>query len=240
MPLFDDDLLASLFDKNIVIEQLDGNVSLNNSFSSNSPECENVIFDQLPKHPHHPIPTQAGYRPAKVIIERPPHSRRTIRRDNKTVQALTLPRILNYNMRSLFSKIGHLALDIQERESDLIFLTEVWEKSENKKHQFRLEELLEMSGIKYISTPRPGAQRGGGAAIAVRLDKFTVSKLNILIPKSVEVVWGLLKPKVMTGKISTIIVCCFYSPPRSRKNAALIDHLTVIYNPSSPFTIMPV
>ena len=39
--------------------------------------------------------------------------------------------------------------------------------------------------------------------------------------------WGLLKPKVTTGKISTIIVCCFYSPPKSRKNAALIDHLTV-------------
>ena len=84
-----------------------------------------------------------------------------------------------------------------------------------------------MSGIQYISTPRPGAQRGGGAAIAVRAQQFTISKLNIQIPKSVEVVWGLLKPKSVTGKISTIIVCCFYSPPRSRKNSALIDHLTV-------------
>ena len=130
-------------------------------------------------------------------------------------------------MRALFSKIDNFARDMEERESDLSFLTEVWEKSENKKHQFKLEELLELRGIKYISTPRPGAQRGGGAAIAVRLDKFHISKLNIPLPRSVEVVWGLLKPKVVVGNISTIIVCCFYSPPRSRKNRVLIDHLTV-------------
>ena len=83
-----------------------------------------------------------------------------------------------------------------------------------------------MGGVKYISTPRPGPQRGGGAAIAVRTEKFTISKLNIQIPKSVEVVWGLLKPKDISGKISVIIACCFYSPPRSRKNTTLLDHIT--------------
>ena len=114
-----------------------------------------------------------------------------------------------------------------EREGDICFLTEVWQKQENKKHQHKIEKMFEMSGIHYISTPRPGAQRGGGAAIAVRTEKFVLSKLNIATPKTAEVVWGLLKPKNITGKISTIIVCCFYSPPRSRKNGDLIDHLTV-------------
>ena len=61
-----------------------------------------------------------------------------------------------------------------------------------------------------------------GAAIAVRMDKFNISKLNIPLPRAVEVVCGLLKPKVVTGKISAIIVCCFYSPPRSKKNRDLI------------------
>ena len=116
---------------------------------------------------------------------------------------------------------------MQERSTDICFLTEVWEKKENKKHQFKLEEMLEMRGVKYISTPRPGAQRGGGAAIAVRAENFNISKLNIPIPKSVEAVWGLLKPKVVTGKITVIIVCCFYSPPRSKKNAVLIEHITL-------------
>ena len=120
-------------------------------------------------------------------------------------------------MRSFFPKHENFAEDVLERESDIIFLSEVWQKKENKKHQSKIEGLLEMKGIKYISTPRPGAQRGGGAAIAVRLDRFLLTKLNINIPKSLEVVWGLLKPNIVTGKISVIIACCFYSPPKSRK-----------------------
>ena len=161
----------------------------------------NSIFSTIESdYDARPIHIQTGFRPTRVIYERPLPVRRTSRRDNRKVQALTLPRIVNYNMRSLFPKFENFAQDVHERESDAVFLTEVWEKQENKKHQFKLEELLQMKGIKYISTPRPGAQRGGGAAIAVRLDRFTVSKLNIAFPKSVEVVWGLLKPKVITGK----------------------------------------
>ena len=138
-----------------------------------------------------------------------------------------MPKICNYNVRSLWSKTSNLSEDINERESDLIFLTEVWEKRENKKHQNKLTEMFEMSGIKYISTPRPGPKRGGGAAIAIRQQKFTLSKLNIPLPSSIEVVWGLLKPKNITGKLSKFIVCCFYSPPRSRKKNILVDHLTL-------------
>ena len=107
---------------------------------------------------------------------------KTIRRDNKAVQALSLPNISNYNMRSLIPKIQNFSLDMRERLVDISFLTEVWQKLENKKHQNKLEHMLEMDGIQYISTPRPGAKRGGGAAIAVRLDKFSISKLNISIP----------------------------------------------------------
>ena len=103
-------------------------------------------------------------------------------------------------MREAFIKLVML-----ERSGDAAFLTEVWEKKENKKHQRKLEKMLEMAGIQYISTPRPGAQRGGGAAIAIRTKNFTISKLNVMIPKSIEAVWGLLKPKIVTGKISKII-----------------------------------
>ena len=152
-----------------------------------------------------------GFRPIKVKFksERGKPCLKRIRRDNRAVQALSLPKISNYNMRSLIPKIGNFSLDVKEREVDISFLTEVWEKLENKKHQSKLEELLEMEGIQYISTPRPGAKRGGGAAIAVRLDKFGISKLNILIPKGLEVVWGLLKPKVASGKISKIFPAVF-------------------------------
>ena len=119
---------------------------------------------------------------------------------------------------------------MSERDCDILFLSEVWEQSENRKHQFKIEEMLEMKGIKYFSTPRPGAKRGGGAALAINPNKFNVSKLNISIPKPLEIVWGILRPVDPTGEIRKIILCSFYSPPNSRKNNALIDHISVTYN----------
>ena len=70
-----------------------------------------------------------------------------------------------------------------------------------KKHQYKIEELFEMKGFKYISTPRPGTRRGGGAAIVVNTEFYSISKLNVLIPGNLEIVWGLLRPTKVTGKI---------------------------------------
>ena len=54
----------------------------------------------------------------------------------------------------------------------------------------------------YISTPRPGARRGGGAALVVNTAHFSISKLNVHIPDNLEIVWGLLRPNEITGKIT--------------------------------------
>ena len=138
------------------------------------------------------------------------------------MHSLNLPTFTVYNMRSIWSKINNLAEDIEERNVDISFLSEVWEKKESKKHQKGIENLLEMKGISYISTPRPGTKRGGGTAIAANPVKFFLSKLNIEIPKPIEVVWGLLRPKKVVGSMSKIILCSFYSPPNFRKKQ-LID-----------------
>ena len=86
------------------LDQLDGNISICSSISES--ESENFV---------NPIPVHIGYRPVKIIYERPPKTWRTLRRDNKTIQALTLPKVANYNMRSLFPKIGNFSLDMRER-----------------------------------------------------------------------------------------------------------------------------
>ena len=119
---------------------------------------------------------------------------------------------------------------MEERDTDLSILSEVWEKKENKTHQNKIEELFEMKSKKYFSTARPGTKRGGGAAIVVNGTKFHCSKLNIEIPKPLEVVWGLLRPKVTIGSISKIIICSFYSPPNSRKKGALTQHIITTIN----------
>ena len=89
----------------------------------------------------------------------------------------------------------------------------MWEKIENERHRSRIEELLHMEDIQYISKPRPGAKRGGGAAIVADLSKFHLRKLDVAIPSSIEVVWGLVQPK--SDPSQKTIAIAFYSPPNS-------------------------
>ena len=119
---------------------------------------------------------------------------------------------------------------MHERSASIPFFCEIWQKSKSKKHQRRIEEMLEMGGISYMSTPRPGAKRGGGAGIAYNPKNFSVSKLNIPIPKPLEVCWALMRPIEPTGDIRKIILCSFYSPPNSKKNNLLVDHISVTYH----------
>ena len=120
-------------------------------------------------------------------------------------------------MRSLMPKITNFKNDILEREISLALLSEVWEKKGNKKHKFQIEKMLEQDGLKYISTPRPSSKRGGGCAIIAYLPHFSLEKIDVIIPQSVEVTYGLLRAKSATAKYKEIIAVAFYSPPRSRK-----------------------
>ena len=156
--------------------------------------------------------------------------RRTIRikmpRDNKIIESMNLPIISVSNLRSLMPKINNFKDDMLEREISLALLSEVWEQAQNKKHKFEIEKLCELDGLKYISTPRVSTKRGGGAAIVANLRKFSLEKITVNNPHNLEVVWGLLKPKgqILT-RIKQILVCAFYSPPNSKKNNKLLDHI---------------
>ena len=208
------------------VPQFDGNVSFlsDQSFSTNSDNYGNYFNARINQE----IPVQVGNRPHKQLYcARLPSVRKTIKRNNKVLQAVSLPKMSSYNMKSLWSKVGNFGTDMQDRNCSLSFLVEVWQKSENRKHQYKIEELFEMKGLKYISTPRPGNRRGGGAALVANTEHFSISKLNIAIPNNLEIVWGLLRPNEITGKITKIICCSFYCPPKSTKKSALIEHMTL-------------
>ena len=147
---------------------------------------------------------------------------------DKISAALCLPTVASYNLRSLFPKIRSLKIDLIERKVDVGFLSEIWEQKQNCEHQFEIEKMLELSGLKYISTPRPPNKKGvsyGGAAIVVNLKKFSCEKLTVFIPSNLEVVWGILRPKNQSTKFKNIIVCSFYSPPNKRRNSKMADHI---------------
>ena len=57
-------------DPAILMDQLDGNITLNFSMTSSTLESDCDIDVCPPQH----IPTQVGHRPAKVITEQPPFS----------------------------------------------------------------------------------------------------------------------------------------------------------------------
>ena len=55
--------------------------------------------------------------------------------------------------------------------------------------------------------------------------EFSLEKIPVSIPHNLEVVWGLVRPKKGSATIKEIIVAAIYSPPHSKKNNQLLDHL---------------
>ena len=149
-----------------------------------------------------------------------------------SVTRLSLPNIMVTNHRSIFPKFNNLVDEILENEMHLGLHCEIWENKENVAHANKVEEALEIHGIQYISTPRPN-RRGGGAAITLmRESPFVLTQLDVTVlsgEDTLEVCWGLLKPKTPTGQIKCIIVCSFYIPPHSKKKTALIQHISLNY-----------
>jgi hypothetical protein len=151
--------------------------------------------------------------------------RQTVRRDNKLPVCQSLPIVSVSNCRSLIPKVNNFVDDMLEREIGVALLSEVWQKANSKKHRSEIEKMLQLHGLKYISTPRLH-KRGGGAAIVANLSKFSLEKIDVLINDKLEVVWGLLRPKTpAVTAIREIIVVSFYCPPKSRKKTKLMDHL---------------
>ena len=110
------------------------------------------------------------------------------------------------------------------REVDVALCSETWEKSNNKKYQKDIEEMLEMKGMKMISNPRK-YQRGGGVCIIANTTKVSIQAVETANPDNVEAVFALVKPLAPSPQIKEIITFAFYCPPRSRKMSKLIDYL---------------
>ena len=172
--------------------------------------------DDADKEEHLTIPVMVGNRPPPTYTNTREPTRKTIKRSNTLIEALSAPRMSLYNVRSAWSKWSNIADDMEMRETDVCFLVEVWGKSENKRHQIAIESIFEMKGIKYISTPRPGNRRGGGTALACSEHLFHITNLNIHIPSPLEACFALLKPKTPTSKTNKFICCSLYLPPKSK------------------------
>ena len=186
--------------------QLDGN----DSISCRKSEIKKSNTD---KH----IPVVLGHRPhnARKNSERIP-VRKTVRRDNRGELSIFLPNIAVYNHRSIWKKIKNFCLEFKEMSVGVAFNSEIWEKKECKKHKNKIDEMMELEGIDYISTARPD-RRGGGCAITCDAAKFKMKEIILNNPDNLEVTFATLQPKSKESPQFTIILCAVYSPPNSRK-----------------------
>ena len=153
---------------------------------------------------------------------------RKINANDRVAISAELPTIAATNTRSIGPKIRNFAEDMIQRQITVCLVSETWEKqTQSRKFKNEIERIFELSGLKFISCPRPTNKRGGGAAIVVDTAKFSCERLNIVVPGNLECVWAILRPKNVTKstQFKEIILCAFYSPPKSRKNAKLLDHL---------------
>ena len=141
---------------------------------------------------------------------------------------MELPKLAVTNVRSLLPHIKAFMEDIIDNNIDVSIVCEVWEKAVYPELYKSLEYYLEMKGLEFVSCgARKNKTRGGGAGIVVNTAKFSVRKLDILIPGYLEAVWTIIRPKIVTSRTTyrEHIVVAFYSPPSKGKNQALLDHL---------------
>ena len=127
----------------------------------------------------------------------------TVRRDNRCLLASQLPVLFVTNHRSFSPKFNNFLELMNTFNLTLGLHSEIWEFKEKREYQNKLEEALELKGVKYISNPRPN-RRGGGAAITLIDGEFTLTKLDLVTPKYLEVVWGLVRPRTPTSQFKGI------------------------------------
>lgn len=119
---------------------------------------DNVQFDVFKCADH--IPQMDGNDSISSTVNNvntPPRKRKL----RKFEIALNLPTVASYNVRSLFTKIERFKTDMLERGISVSFVSEIWEQSESKEHAHEIETMLEMDGLRYVSTSRPSKTKGG-------------------------------------------------------------------------------
>ena len=153
-----------------------------------------------------------------------------IKRSPKNFQALSLPKVLNLNPRSIYNKVDEFVTFVNEEDVDLVCMSESWERE-----NLTLEKVVKIQDYKVISNVHLRCGKGGRPAIIANEKKFIVENLTqteIDIPWGVEAVWAVLTPKNVTNdsKIKKIVVGSIYCKPDSRKKSLLLDHIAEVHS----------
>lgn len=137
--------------------------------------------------------------------------------------AMLLPTISVINARSLWPKIKSFADQFKETDTNVALITEIWGKG-SKKDLYEIQKLLQMKGIELLFNIRKD-KRGGGTAVGVCAETFSISRVNVAIPKGIEVTIVKVENKKADINKIPIFIFSIYSSPRSKFKSDLIDFL---------------
>ena len=178
----------------------------------------------------------------KLRINYPPCSHLNLsqniasKRSVREKKASSLPNIWGTNHRSLWPRLNNTLDELLELNAHVGFHTEIWEIRGDIQQRSRIDKAYELKGVSYFSSPRENRIGGGTAITLLNQSSFTMTQIFPPNPKNVEVCWCILKIKNPTSHIKSILLCCFYSPPNSRKQSSLIDHISEVYHKNKTST----
>ena len=100
--------------------------------------------------------------------------------------------------------------------------------NKNQLHNRELDRRLHLQGFDFITNARV-ARRGGWVAVVVNTSRgYSAKRLQVNCasgPNSLEVVWVLVSPPSPVLNTKHFICISIYSPPRSKLNEKMIEHL---------------
>jgi hypothetical protein len=186
-----------------------------------------------PSNSGHKIPVHISQMAPKVVYqcEKRKPVRKVIKRNNLALNAIDLPSVMNINPRSVYNKVNEFLTLVEEYESDLIFMSETWDRVTQP-----LENLIQIEDYRVITAVNPRNFKGGKPALIINEEKYTIKLLNpdpITVPDGVEAVWALLTPKNAkpNKQFSHIAVASiYYRGPKSTRKDALFDHISETYH----------
>ena len=137
-----------------------------------------------------------------------PRCIKTIQRSDKILTAVSLPVILNVNLRSIYNKVENLKTYIIENNVDLVCVSERWARKSQP-----IEDVIKMDNYTVICNTNLRRQIDGTPAIIVNSSKFIVDIPDITPPWGVEIVWCVLTLKNTTTSslVKRLVVGSFYS-----------------------------
>ena len=136
------------------------------------------------------------------------------KREQKILQASSLPLVTVLNARSLYNKHFNFKKFVSELGIEAAIISETWEREDKP-----LDQLLQMGNYKVHSHRRTkvkaNRQPGGACALVYNEERFQVTNLDVFVPKGVEACWSVFKPRNKTDMIENIAIASICKPKLS-------------------------